>query len=483
MLLCAQFFDADSDVLSRTANGRASERGLQRLLELTCDWCFALDAAVRLAHVEQRCLADPASPVSDWLGHPPWKWHGVSADSPDLARLRAALEAQAPFRDLECALRDRRGHQRYLSFSAEPVFDGAGRFAGYCGAARDVTARRRAEALAALEHAVTRSLAEADTSRNVLQAVMRIICESENWETAGFFRAEDELGTTRLIAGWSGPGMAQAAAEYYRQTVDRVIPPGGMLSKVIAEGKPLWVEEMKEGQTTWSQRVRHTGERATFFVPLRVDGLVHGVFAFASREIREPDEPLLCTLGVIGDQVGQFLKRKHAEQVLRESEARFRALTGLSSDWYWESDASFRLTRIEGRDVEAAEAGHGQGAIGKCRWETGLAMDDPAGWDEHRAQLETHLPFRDVVMVRRGPGDSCRYIAVSGEPVHDARGVFLGYRGVGRDISERKVAENRIRHLASHDGLIKFSLLMLSLFILKNEKFKFQNEDRNHFPF
>ena len=58
------------------------------------------------------------------------------------------------------------------------------------------------------------------------------------------------------------------------------------------------------------------------------------------------------------------------EARLRESEARFRSLTKLSSDWYWEQDAEFRFTRIEGRyldDDESLRAGF----IGRHRWESG----------------------------------------------------------------------------------------------------------------
>ena len=130
------------------------------------------------------------------------------------------------------------------------------------------------------------------------------------------------------------------------------------------------------------------------------DGKVIGVFGFSSPAIREPDEPLLRTVRVIGEQVGQFMKRKHAEQVLRESEARFRALTDLSSDWYWEIDADFRLTRIEGRYVEGGESVAGEEIIGKRRWETGLEAEHPLGWESHREQLEQQRPFRDVTLVR-----------------------------------------------------------------------------------
>src|SRR5260221_12507082 len=131
---------------------------------------------------------------------------------------------------------------------------------------------------------------------------------------------------------------------------------------------------MTQAQTTWAQRVERTGERATFFCPVLVERQVIGVFAFASREIREPDDLLLQTLSVICEQVGQFLQRKQAEQVLRESEARFRALTELSSDWYWEIDADFRFTRIEGRHADAGAALPEEGAIGKQCWYTGLGF-------------------------------------------------------------------------------------------------------------
>ena len=64
---------------------------------------------------------------------------------------------------------------------------------------------------------------------------------------------------------------------------------------------------------------------------------------FYGRDIKEPDEALLQIVRAIGSQIGQFVQRKQAETVLRESEARFRSLTTLSSDWYWEQDDEYRF--------------------------------------------------------------------------------------------------------------------------------------------
>src|SRR6185369_11948129 len=50
-------------------------------------------------------------------------------------------------------------------------------------------------------------------------------------------------------------------------------------------------------------------------------------------------------------------QRARAEQALRESEARFRSLTALSSDWFWEQDSEFRYSRLEGRHVSGDASG------------------------------------------------------------------------------------------------------------------------------
>ena len=143
---------------------------------------------------------------------------------------------------------------------------------------------------------------------------------------------------------------------------------------------------------------RETGLHAAALFPVRAGGRVAAVLEFTSRRMRQPDKRLWQTLGAIGTQIGQFLSRAEAERAVRESEARFRALTNLSSDWYWELDAEYRFTRLEGRNVAGGDPGLQQRLIGQPRWDTGLEVE--GGWDAHRAVLDARQPFHDVLMWR-----------------------------------------------------------------------------------
>ena len=138
------------------------------------------------------------------------------------------------------------------------------------------------------------------------------------------------------------------------------------------------------------------------------------------------------------------ITRGRAERVLRASAARFRSLTQLSSDWYWEQDAEFRLTFMSSY-IDEKTGLDASSYLGRKRWDRPALNLTEADWARHRAQLERHEPFRDFEVQRTAGDGHSVWLSLSGEPVFDDRGRFKGYHGVGRDVTAQKRAEQMLR--------------------------------------
>src|SRR5258706_10622684 len=119
---------------------------------------------------------------------------------------------------------------------------------------------------------------------------------------------------------------------------------------------------------------------------------------------------------------------------------RFRSLMRMSSELYWETDAEHRLGELIYGAARSADLPREQ-LLGKTRWEIPSVYPDAALWQAEVEALEARRPFRDFEFARRHADGQTRHYSISGEPVFAARGKFLGYRGVGREITQRKPLE------------------------------------------
>ncbi len=155
------------------------------------------------------------------------------------------------------------------------------------------------------------------------------------------------------------------------------------------------------------------------------------------------------TVWVISD----ITEKRATEAALRLSERRFRELVKISSDIYWEQDENFRFTKFDGKDEILGRIPLSE-YLGRTRWGLRILSEmSTQEWEEHRAVLERHEPFRDLVYPVTTPHGQKRWMTVSGNPLFDDDGRFIGYHGVSSDITSRVQSEERYRHLAFHDAL------------------------------
>ena len=129
---------------------------------------------------------------------------------------------------------------------------------------------------------------------------------------------------------------------------------------------------------------------------------------------------------------------------LRDSEARYKALTELSTDWHWEQNQAGEFTRVSGPVLEilglTVDAKVQEAAVVGSLPDGDTGPIDPHGWNKaERADLQARIssrnPFLDVLLTRTLPNGLTRQYRVSGTPVLDAQCNFLGYRGFGVEVA------------------------------------------------
>ena len=126
-------------------------------------------------------------------------------------------------------------------------------------------------------------------------------------------------------------------------------------------------------------------------------------------------------------QLEAIVQERTAE--LRESEARYRSLTELASDWYWEQDELGNFTKVSGPVLEML-------GIRVDGFVPDSHGDAVAGWNEAeratlQAAIEAREPFLDFLFTRTDPDGTVHKFQVSGEPMFGPACQFLGYRGIG----------------------------------------------------
>jgi len=282
----------------------------------------------------------------------------------------------------------------WVSENAWEARDSEGRLLYYEGTVRDITQRKRSEQRVRESEERLRDFV--DTASDwywETDAEHRMSFISDNAVRFGFEpqkllgRARWDFAEPEQAEFWRRHREVLNRCESFRDFTYRLKPIGGRAHVVSVSGKPLF----------------------------DAHGRFHG-YRGSGR--------------IITDQIRQ-------QELLRESEERFRDFADTASDWFWETDTEHRISYISD-SVGMLRGGSRQQAIGRRRWE--LAADlatEPEKWAAFRAQLDAHQPFRDFRYQIRVPSGDVHYIAVSGKPNFAPDGTFLGYRGSSRVITEQ----------------------------------------------
>jgi len=328
------------------------------------------------------------------------------------------------------------GETRWHSTTKVPLHDDNGKVIGIIGITRDITQIKQAEfnardLNAELENRVAERTAE-------LSAISATLEQERNLMRTLVDAVPDSIFAKDLNSKFL---LANAAVAKGMGTT-----PENLIGK---DDFDFFPQEMAQNFFDDEQAIVRTGEGLVNREELAVNKETGNMRWFLTTKlpVRNDKGETVALVGIGRD----ITLRRRAERALRESEARFRSLIELSSDWYWEQDADLQFIDIE--DPNNKSSYTRDEVLGKSLKELpGTALISES-WIEYEDLVAERKPFRDLELRRVADNGKTYFISLTGLPAFDEDGNFRGYRGIGRDISDRKRSEQHIHFLATHDSL------------------------------
>ena len=328
------------------------------------------------------------------------------------------------------------GESRWHSTTKVPLRDDNGKIIGIIGITRDITQSKQAEfdardVNAELEMRVAQRTAELSAISATLEQERNLMRTLVDAVPDGIF-AKD-LNSKFLLAN-------DAVARGMGTT------PENLIGK---DDFDFFPEEMAQNFFDDEQTIVRTGEGLVNREELAVNKETGNMRWFLTTKlpVRNDKGEIVALVGIGRD----ITLRRRAERALRESEERFRSLIELSSDWYWEQDADLQFIDIE--DPNRKSSYTRDEVLGKHLKELPGTELLSESWIEYDDLVAERNPFRDLELRRVADNGKTYFISLTGLPAFDENGKFRGYRGIGRDISDRKRSEQHIHFLATHDSL------------------------------
>jgi PAS domain S-box-containing protein len=219
---------------------------------------------------------------------------------------------------------------------------------------------RPEQAFLKLLNAIAVAANEAGTVEEAIQRALDDVCSSTGW-AVGHAYLPGEGGMLFPAPLWHLRGDDRL--EHFQDVTARTILPVGvgLPGRVVVSGQPAWVPDVTaDSNFPRAEAARQAGLRAAMAFPVLLGGEVVAVLEFFTAERLEPDESLLELATHLGTQLSRVVERRRAEDALRRSEERIRAVietagdafigmddAGVVTDWNHRAEMAFGWSRAE----------------------------------------------------------------------------------------------------------------------------------------
>jgi len=331
-----------------------------------------------------------------------------------------------------------------LQLDVSPIRSRKGKIVGISTIAFDLSELKSTERRLAAQHAITRSLASATSVAQAAPEILATIAKLADWQIGELWCADFDSGLLLLSGSWQAPtGRGAGVDRFSRGTM--FTRGEGLPGRVWASGEPLWIPDLSSDHgLVRRQEADRLGLRSFFAFPIPGVGRTVGVVAFFARQQIGPDALVLDLVQSVSHQIGDFIERKRAEDLVRENAARFQAFMNHNPSVAYLKDSAGRYLYVNAtfehtfRLPFESIRGKTDAELWPPEVAARLRVNDLLVMAENRA-----VELTEVVPLQGG-GDR-EWLSFK-FPIEESSGRRL-LGGVSIDVTERSRAEQRLREL------------------------------------
>ena len=310
------------------------------------------------------------------------------------------------------------------------------------GIARDITERKRSQALVNGQKRILEMIATGASLFEILNSLVKTIEEQSSGMIASILLV-DASGTK--LQHCAAPSLDNSYIEAVSEV--SVAPNQSCCGRAAYLGKPVLVEDIANDPfcVDFKDLALNHGLKACCSTPIfSSNGKVLGTFAMYYRQHQSPSLYELQLIEIATHIAGIAIERQQNEQALRLNEEKFRSLVEQTNDWVWEIDANGVFTYLSPQ-VQKIVGYEPAELIGKTTFDLMSVSESERFLLVIGEFLSLQAPFINLEKTLMHKNGNLVVLETSGAPVFDAQGVLLGYRGIARDVTERKQSEQALR--------------------------------------
>ncbi|MDZ8054032.1 MAG: adenylate/guanylate cyclase domain-containing protein [Aulosira sp. ZfuVER01] len=371
----------------------------------------------------------------------------------DYVLLQQHSQSQPNSSNIEVVCRTKKREKLLIAFSYSVIQNHVDSLEDIVYIGRDITARQRREQRICAQYAITRILSESQSVKQAMPKILQAICQTLGWDVGELWTPNQYITTLvqrdsasvvlRCVEIWSSRlvSVREFKAITWQTTYNSGV---GLPGRIWSRRSPLWIKDIADDDDLQRSQPAAAAELHTAFgFPILDDAEILGVMVFLSKEVQQKDIDLLQMMVSIGSQIAHFIKCKHTEAALIESEERYRDLLENANDL-------IQSVNVYGRFLYVNKA-----------WQTtlGYSADEIAKMNlfdiihpdfqqrsrqrfynvlsgENLEQIQTAFLTKNGQTIFLEGNINCKF--VEGKPV--------AIRGIFRNVTQRLLAEEALRH-------------------------------------